>query len=83
MSEKLTFEVLVVRAGFKTFKQFGEALEAQGFRRLSNNTLSAWRNGLWRPRLLAKETLILCNVLNCSLEELVEAVQDYTPGDNN
>jgi hypothetical protein len=81
LTEKLTFEALVKRAGFRTFRQLATELELHGFRTLSDNTLTAWRKGGWRPKLLAKEALILCQVLNCSLEELAEAFEDYQPGD--
>lgn len=51
------------RAGL-TQRQVGEALGK------TDQTVSNWENGIRVPRLTPPETLKLCKVLNCSLEEL-------------
>ena len=51
------------RAGL-TQRQVAEALGK------TDQTVSNWENGIRVPRLTPPETLRLCKVLNCSLEEL-------------
>jgi len=43
---------------------------------VTDQTVSNWETGRSEPRLTPKQTLSLCRILQCSLEELVEAVQD-------
>lgn len=36
----------------------------------TDQTISNWENGVRSPKLTPQETLALCKVLNCTLEEL-------------
>lgn len=51
------------RAGL-TQRQVAEALGK------TDQTVSNWENGVRSPKLTPKETLALCRILKCSLEEL-------------
>ncbi|OUL23040.1 transcriptional regulator [Nostoc sp. RF31YmG] len=61
---------LRARAGL-TQRQVAEALG------MTVQTVSNWENGVRIPKLSPKETISLCRVLNCSLEELA----DELPGE--
>ncbi|MBD2207601.1 helix-turn-helix transcriptional regulator [Calothrix sp. FACHB-1219] len=61
---------LRARAGL-TQRQVAEAMG------LTVQTVSNWENGVRIPKLSPKETMSLCRVLNCSLEELA----DELPGE--
>ena len=37
-------------------------------------TVSNWETGTYNPKLTLKQTAALCRVLQCSLDELIEAV---------
>jgi len=43
---------------------------------ITDQTVSNWETGRSEPKLTPKQILSLCKILQCSLEELVEAVQD-------
>lgn len=43
---------------------------------VTDQTVSNWETGRSEPKLTANQTLALCQILQCSLEELVEAVQN-------
>ncbi|WP_088890510.1 helix-turn-helix transcriptional regulator [Leptolyngbya ohadii] len=44
---------------------------------VTDQTVSNWETGRSEPKLTPKQTLALCKILQCSLEELVAAVE-YT-----
>lgn len=54
---------LRTKAGL-TQRQIAEALG------ITVQTVSNWENGVRTPKLTPKETLNLCKILQCSLEEL-------------
>jgi transcriptional regulator with XRE-family HTH domain len=56
---------LRARAGL-TQRQVAEAIG------ITVQTVSNWENGVRTPKLSPKETMSLCRVLNCSLEELAD-----------
>jgi hypothetical protein len=76
VSNRLSLSDLVSRAGFANFRDMASQLESHGFRKLSDNTLSAWRHNKWKAKLTAREASILCVVLKCSIDELAEAFED-------
>ncbi len=43
---------------------------------VTDQTVSNWEQGIYTPRLTPAQTLALCQVLKCSLEELVSATSD-------
>lgn len=43
---------------------------------VTDQTISNWETGTYKPRLTPEQTLALCQVLQCSLEELVAATRD-------
>lgn len=47
-----------------TQRQVAEALGK------TDQTVSNWENGVRAPKLTPRETLVLCRVLKCTLEEL-------------
>lgn len=51
-----------------TQRQIAEALG------ITVQTVSNWETGIRTPKLTPKETLSLCRILNCSLEELADEV---------
>lgn len=57
------------RAGL-TQRQVAEALGK------TDQTVSNWENGVRAPRLTPRETLALCRVLKCTLEELASENQE-------
>jgi len=44
---------------------------------VTDQTVSNWEQGIHMPRLTPQQMLVLCNLLNCTLEELAAA----TPND--
>jgi DNA-binding XRE family transcriptional regulator len=48
---------------------------------VTEQTISNWEVGLWDIKLSIKQTLNLCNVLQCTLEELVAASEEIEPAD--
>lgn len=57
------------RAGL-TQRQVADALGK------TDQTISNWENGARAARLTPRETLILCRVLQCTLEELADENQE-------
>ena len=43
---------------------------------VTDQTVSNWEVGIYKPRLTPAQTLALCHVLECSLEELVAVTSD-------
>jgi DNA-binding XRE family transcriptional regulator len=43
---------------------------------VTDQTVSNWEQGVYSPRLTPAQTLALCRVLECSLEELVAATSE-------
>ncbi len=43
---------------------------------VTDQTVSNWEIGVYKPRLTPAQTLALCHVLKCSLEELVAVTSD-------
>jgi len=43
---------------------------------VTDQTISNWETGTYKPRLTPEQTLALCQALQCSLEELVAATRD-------
>jgi len=43
---------------------------------VTDQTVSNWEQGVYSPRLTPAQTLALCRVLGCSLEELVAATSE-------
>jgi len=73
---KSKFTALLERKGL-TQEQFAEIVEQawQGIsgRPLSRQAVSAWMNGRAIPRLSPAETLVLTEILSCTLTELAFA----------
>lgn len=64
--EPITFASLRKRAGL-TQRQISIAMD------VTTSTVSQWETGAQRPRLFPEQTQKLLQVLNCTLEELVQA----------
>ena len=60
-----------------TQRQIAEALG------ITVQTVSNWETGTRKPKLTPKETLSLCRILNCSLEELADEVPFQNVSDVN
>ncbi|OWY64513.1 transcriptional regulator [cyanobacterium TDX16] len=43
---------------------------------VTDQTVSNWEKGVYKPRLTPAQTLALCQILRCSLEELVAVTSD-------
>lgn len=43
---------------------------------VTDQTISNWEQGVYKPRLTPAQTLALCRILECSLEELVAVTSD-------
>ncbi len=43
---------------------------------VTDQTVSNWETGVYKPRLTPKQTRALCVILNCTLDELVAATED-------
>lgn len=43
---------------------------------VTDQTISNWEQGVYKPRLTPAQTLALCRALECSLEELVVITSD-------
>lgn len=43
---------------------------------VTDQTVSNWEQGIYRPKLSPTQTLALCKVLKCSLEDLAVATSD-------
>ncbi|MCU0547278.1 MAG: helix-turn-helix transcriptional regulator [Oscillatoriaceae cyanobacterium Prado104] len=71
-----TFMDLLKRKGL-TQEQFAEAVEnawvSISGRKLSRQAVSAWINGRATPKLSPAETLVLVEILSCTLTELAIA----------
>jgi transcriptional regulator with XRE-family HTH domain len=46
----------------------------------TDQTVSNWENGVRAPKLTPSETLILCRVLKCTLEELAGETKGNNKG---
>ncbi len=64
--KRITFAYLRERAGL-TQRQISIAMD------ITVTSVSQWETGARRPRLFPDQTQKLLQVLNCTLEELVEA----------
>ncbi|HEY9794543.1 MAG TPA: helix-turn-helix transcriptional regulator [Leptolyngbyaceae cyanobacterium] len=64
--KQITFAYLRNRAGL-TQRQISLDMD------VTVTTVSQWETGARRPRLFPEQTLQLLQLLNCTLEELVEA----------
>ena len=63
MSQDELARLLTIR-----FRQVGSLRKT-----ISQRAISDWERGVHSPRLTPNETLELCNVLNCTLLQLVDA----------
>jgi transcriptional regulator with XRE-family HTH domain len=52
----------------KTQRQLGDALG------LRSQTISDWERGFTNPRMSLRQAAILCHELNCTIDELADAV---------
>lgn len=43
---------------------------------VTDQTVSNWEQGVYKPRLTPAQTLALCQILRCSLEELVAVTSE-------
>ncbi len=43
---------------------------------VSDQTISNWETGVYKPRLTFKQTKALCEVLQCTLDDLIAATED-------
>lgn len=66
--QPLTLLKLRERAGL-TQRRMAIALD------VTDNTISAWETGRHEPRLTIPQMKLLMEVLNCSFEDLLQAVQ--------
>lgn len=77
--ELVTFMTLRSRTGFtqedlaaqlsREFKSLGS------YRKVTKKSISDWETGRHKPRFTPEETLAVCTILGCSLDELAKASQ--------
>lgn len=75
--EEHSFMNLYTRAGFSQ-KQFAEILtrrfaEIGSDRKVTPKSIREWNSGKFEPRLTPRETLEMCQLLQCNLYDLVLA----------
>jgi transcriptional regulator with XRE-family HTH domain len=63
-----TLKDLRIQTGLTQY-ELSEILEVRG------KTVGEWERGVTQPRMSAAKFLLMCNTLNCSLEELVSAIE--------
>jgi DNA-binding transcriptional regulator YiaG len=57
----------------REFKSLGS------YRKVTKKSISDWETGRHKPRFTPEETLAVCNILQCSLDELAGASQFAIP----
>jgi len=77
--DECTFMNLYQRAGF-TQKGFAETLtrrlaEIGSNRKITAKSIREWNNGKFEPKLTPRETLEMCQLLQCNLYDLVVATR--------
>lgn len=72
-NEPLNLMLLRKRVGL-TQRQLAEMLSAAYGEVVTVRRISAWETGSNLPKLTPEQTLRTCEILQCSLEDLVEAV---------
>jgi transcriptional regulator with XRE-family HTH domain len=63
-----TLKDLRIQTGLTQY-ELSEILEVRG------KTVGEWERGVTQPRMSAAKFLLMCNTFNCSLEELVSAIE--------
>lgn len=77
--EQITFMTLRSRTGLTQedlAAQLSREFKALGsYRKVTKKSISDWETGRHKPRFTPEETLAVCTVLECSLNELARASQ--------
>lgn len=75
--DRITFMTLRSRTGLTQedlAAQLSREFKALGsYRKVTKKSISDWETGRHKPRWTPEETLIVCSILGCSLNELARA----------
>lgn len=77
--DQITFMTLRSRTGLTQedlAAQLSKEFKALGsYRKVTKKSISDWETGRHKPRFTPEETLAVCTILGCSLNELAKASQ--------